>query len=112
SDVVAISAAEDHTLALKRDGTLVAWGRSYYGDVLTPPANLSNMVAIATSGSHNAVISAWPGPPPITYPNQAYSFREGGLFPVPEAYNVKAVANEGQRILAVTHDGRVVVSGP
>jgi alpha-tubulin suppressor-like RCC1 family protein len=112
SNVVAISAAEDHTLALKSDGTLVAWGRSYFGGNLTPPSNLSNVVAIATSGTWNAVIATLPAPPAITYPNQAYSFREGQVFPVAGAYNVKAVANEGQRILAVTHDGRVVVSGP
>lgn len=111
SNVVAISAAEDHTLALKSDGTLVAWGRSYVPwQDLTPPTDLSNGVAIATSGTHNAVIAAIPGPPPIAYPNQAYSFRERQAFPVPGAYNVKAVAGEGTRIIAVTHDGRVVTS--
>jgi len=61
SNVVAISAAEYHTLALKRDGTLVAWGRSYLGEDVTPPASLSNVVAIATSASRDVVISVSAG---------------------------------------------------
>jgi hypothetical protein len=62
SNVVAISAAEYHTLALKRDGTLAAWGRLYLGESVTPPASLSNVVAIATSASRDVVISVAAGP--------------------------------------------------
>jgi alpha-tubulin suppressor-like RCC1 family protein len=61
SNVVDISAAEYHTLALKRDGTLVAWGRLYLGEDVTPPRNLSNVVAIATSASRDVVISVSAG---------------------------------------------------
>jgi alpha-tubulin suppressor-like RCC1 family protein len=111
SNVVAISAAEDHTLALKSDGTLVAWGRSYYGGSVTPPPSLSNVLAIATSGNRNVVIAKLPEPPPISYPNQVYTFSDGPFAPVPEAFNVKAVAVEGSRIIAVTSDGRAVTSG-
>jgi alpha-tubulin suppressor-like RCC1 family protein len=110
SNVVAISAAEDHTLALKSDGTLVAWGRSYFGGDVTPPTGLSNVLAIATSGTRNVVITRLPGPPPISYPNQVYTLRIGVFGPVSNAFNVKAVALEGTRVLAVKTDGRVVTS--
>ena len=111
SDVIAISAAEYHTLALKRDGTLVAWGTYYLGEDVTPPQNLSNVVAIATSASRDVVISALPVPPPITYPNQAFSFSGESFAPVPGFTNIKALAVEGDDILAVTQDGRVIGNG-
>ncbi len=110
SNVVAISAAEDHSLALKRDGTLVAWGRFYFGGDIVPPRLLSNGVVIAASGNRNAVICGLPGPPAVSYPNQAYRFRDDQAIPIPWASNVKAVAVEGERILAVTHDGQLLTS--
>ncbi|MFZ2956209.1 MAG: tetratricopeptide repeat protein [Candidatus Ozemobacteraceae bacterium] len=33
TDIVAIKAAKEHVLALKRDGTLWAWGYNYYGQI-------------------------------------------------------------------------------
>lgn len=64
SNVIAISASEDHNLALKSDGTLVAWGRGNHGVSITPPEDLTNVVAIATSGEWNIAIQALPVPPP------------------------------------------------
>ena len=111
SNVVAISAAEHHTLALKSDGTLVGWGVSYFGGAVTPPANLTNVLAIASSGARNIAIAALPVPPPVIYPNQAYVFADGASSPVPGFTNIKAFAVEREIALAVTHDGRVVTSG-
>lgn len=108
SNVIAISASEDHTLALKSDGTLAAWGLGCFGDDVTPPAGLSNLLAIASSGIRNVVIGALPVPPPITYPNQVYIFSGGTFEPVPGLTNVKAFALEGDNVLAVTQDGRVI----
>jgi hypothetical protein len=50
SNVVAIAAGSAHSLALKQDGTVVAWGANNVGqrDI---PAGLSNVVAIAASGN-------------------------------------------------------------
>jgi alpha-tubulin suppressor-like RCC1 family protein len=111
SNVVAISAAEHHTLALKSDGTMVAWGQHYFGGDINPPPGLSNGVAIACSGTRNVVISALPVPPAITYPNQAYIFSGGTFEPVPGFTNIKAFAVEGNNVLAVTRDGRVIGNG-
>jgi hypothetical protein len=55
------------------------------------------------------VVNGWSAP--ITYPNQAYIFSGESFSPVPGASNVSAVAIEGDRVLAVTQDGRVVASG-
>src|SRR5580692_4663079 len=43
TDVVAISAGDKYSLALRSDGTVVAWGNNTF-----VPAGLSNVVAIAT----------------------------------------------------------------
>jgi hypothetical protein len=113
SNVVAIAAAEYHTLALKSDGALVAWGVFYYGGggEITLPPGLANGLAITCSGSRNVVISALPVAPAITYPNQAYMFSGGTFEPVPGFTNIKAFAVEGNNVLAVTRDGRVIGQG-
>jgi alpha-tubulin suppressor-like RCC1 family protein len=50
TNVVAIAAAHEFSLALRRDGTLAAWGGQASGVAITPPAGLSNVVAISASG--------------------------------------------------------------
>lgn len=44
-------------MALKRDGTVVAWGENYAGES-TVPAGLSNVVAIAAGGEISLAITA------------------------------------------------------
>ena len=46
SNVIAIAAGEYHSLALKRDGTVVAWGSNAKGQT-TVPTSATNVVAIA-----------------------------------------------------------------
>ncbi len=66
TDIVAIAAGNQHSLALKSDGTVVAWGYDYYGES-TVPAGLTNVVAIAAGGSHSLALKrdgtvvAWGG---------------------------------------------------
>jgi alpha-tubulin suppressor-like RCC1 family protein len=61
TNVVAIAAGRSfiggHNLALRRDGTVVGWGYNAYGQA-TPPANLSNVVAIAAGGLHSLALKS------------------------------------------------------
>ena len=54
---MAIAAGEYHSLALKADGTVVAWGDNGYGQT-TVPSGLSNVVAIAAGGYHSLALTA------------------------------------------------------
>ncbi|MGD0580358.1 MAG: hypothetical protein ABSC08_15685, partial [Bryobacteraceae bacterium] len=64
--VVAIAAGGAHSLALKGDGTVVAWGQNYYGET-NVPAGLKNVVAIAAGAYHSMALKSdgtvvdWPG---------------------------------------------------
>ena len=64
TNVVAIAAGGWHSLALKADGTVVAWGAGTtntdwpnYGQAIIP-ANLSNVVAIAAGAFHSLALKA------------------------------------------------------
>jgi hypothetical protein len=54
---IAIAAGDEHSLALRSDGTVVAWGAgapgtsgpNYYGQS-NPPGNMGNVIAIAARG--------------------------------------------------------------
>jgi hypothetical protein len=57
SNVVAISAGAAHNIALRSDGTVVAWGLNIYGQT-NVPVGLSNVVAIAAGGWHNLALKS------------------------------------------------------
>ena len=52
---MAIDAGGYHTVALKQDGTVVAWGYNDEGQTKVP-AGLSGVVAIAAGGFHTVVL--------------------------------------------------------
>ncbi len=54
SDVIAVAAGDSSALALKADGTVVAWGDYLEG----MPANLANVAAIAMGTQHYLVLKA------------------------------------------------------
>jgi hypothetical protein len=56
-DVTAIAAGDYHCLALKTDGTVVAWGSNSSGQS-TVPAGLSNVVAVAAGGNQSVALTA------------------------------------------------------
>jgi alpha-tubulin suppressor-like RCC1 family protein len=65
-NVVAIAAGDSHSLALKTNGTVVAWGADSAGQC-DVPVNLDNVVAIAAGDSHSLALKndgtvvAWGG---------------------------------------------------
>ena len=68
--VVAIAAGQRHSLALKNDGTVWAWGSNGYGQLgvsggnsvtpvqVTAPSGMSGMVAIAAGNWHSVALSS------------------------------------------------------
>jgi hypothetical protein len=55
-DVIAIAAGQEHSLALRANGTVVAWGDNSHGQTNVPPG-LTNVIAIAAS-FHNVALKA------------------------------------------------------
>jgi alpha-tubulin suppressor-like RCC1 family protein len=55
TNVVAISAGTSHALALRSDGTVVAWGDNQFGQT-SVPIGLSNVMAVAAGGTHSLAL--------------------------------------------------------
>ena len=99
-NVTAIAAGALHTLALRKDGTLIAWGNNFYGQT-NIPAGLSNVIAIAAGNNHclalksDGTLVAWGD----------YGYGQGG---VPAGLsNVVAIASGAYYNLALKADDTV-----
>jgi hypothetical protein len=101
NNVVAIAAGDFHSLALKQDGTVVAWGRSSLGR-LDVSADLTNVVAIAAGFAHSLALKqdgtvvAW-----------GDNFYGQSTVP-PGLTGVIAIASGNDHSLALKNDGTVV----
>jgi len=90
-----------HTLALRADGTVIAWGSS--GAQTNVPTAATNMVAIAAGGLHslalraNGTVMGWGSTP--------------GAFVPAGLSNVIAIAAGSQHSLALRADGKVFAWG-
>ncbi len=102
TNVVAISA--DHSyLALKSDGTVVAWGNNQYGETIVP-AGLNNVVAIWSGGYYSVALKA-------DGTIVAWGLNTSGESTPPAGLaNVKAIAAV-DHTLALKADGTVVSWG-
>jgi len=105
SNVVAISGGGSYTLVLKRDGTIQQWGGPYG----SPPAGLSNIVAIAECHSEfgdelvltrEGTVVEWP----CVYNDDTYKMPPG-------LADVVAIASGDSHALALRKDGTVVAWG-
>ena len=112
TNLIAISAGDDHLLALKADGTVAAWGGSIVTrlpgavDPLTNvPAGLNGVVAIAAGSSHNLAVKS--NGTVVAWGDNTY-----GLTNVPAGLsNVISVAAGEVHSLALKSDGKVVAWG-
>jgi alpha-tubulin suppressor-like RCC1 family protein len=57
SNVIAVAAGFNHALALRKDGSVVAWGDNTYGETNVPP-KLTNAVAIAAGFEYSLALKA------------------------------------------------------
>ncbi len=56
--VEAVAAGRDHSLALRRDGTVVAWGKNGSEHTTEVPSRLSNVIAIAAGDRHSLALKS------------------------------------------------------
>jgi hypothetical protein len=102
--VIALAAGNGHTVALKNDGTVVAWGDNSAGEA-TVPAGLSGVMAIAAGEDHTVALKndgtvvAW------GYNGQGQATVPAGLT------GVIAIAAGADHTVALKNDGTVAAWG-
>jgi len=140
SNVIAIAAGDNLSLALKRDGTVVAWGWNSDGQAIVP-IGLTNVIAIAAGDRHclalkrDGTVVAWGDsawyqasvPPGLSSvisiaggPLWSYAVKQDGTVvawgweaTVPSGLsNVIAISTSGDATLALKHDRTLVGWGP
>jgi len=100
SNIVAITAGAAHTVALRVDGTVVAWGSGSYG-LTNVPAGLSNVVAVAAGEYHTVALRS--DGTVVAWGDNTYS-----QLLVPQGLsNVVALAAAGDDTFALRSDGTV-----
>lgn len=73
TNVIALAAGDAHCLALRSDGTVVAWGQNSFGQTNVPSA-LTNVVSIAAGSTHSLAlrkdgsVALWGRVPPLGNP--------------------------------------------
>ena len=98
SEVVQICAGANHNLALRRDGSVLAWGASLMTNV---PATLTNAIAISAGGAHSLALTS-------IGTVAAWGDDRLGQTDVPaDLTNVLAIAAGGDHSLALGSDGLI-----
>jgi len=100
----AVAGGDFHTVALKSDDTVVAWGHNEQGQT-TVPAGLSGVVAIAAGGNHTVALKS-------DGTVVAWGWNHEGQTTVPAGLSgVDSIAAGGFHTVALQSDGTVVAWG-
>ncbi|MHC4087399.1 MAG: RCC1 domain-containing protein [Planctomycetota bacterium] len=102
-DFVAISAGGSHNVALKTDGTLVAWGDNTCGQCSSTPVG-NDFVAISAGDRHNLAMKS---DGTLT----AWGDNTWGQLNTPAGYNYTAIAAGNYHNLALHSDGWLAAWG-
>ncbi len=100
----AVAAGDGFSIALKRDGTVVAWGMNEIGQT-SVPMGLSKVVAVAAGKRHGLALRST---------GQVIQWGASGFPPPQNLSNVVAIAAGGDhfgRNLALTRDGQLIAWG-
>lgn len=104
SGMIAVAARAYHCLALRADGTVVAWGRNYDGES-NVPVGLNSVTAIAAGARHSLALTT--GSTVV-----AWGDTPGGKSSVPNGLtSVIAIAAGDDHSLALKKDGTIVAWG-
>jgi len=104
TNVQAVAAGEKHTVALKDDGTVAAWGRNDDGQCEVP-AGLTGVQSVAAGGRHTVALK---NDGTVT----AWGWNIYGQCDVPEGLSgVQSIAAGGRHTVALKDDGTVVAWG-
>ncbi|HWA28885.1 MAG TPA: immunoglobulin domain-containing protein [Lacunisphaera sp.] len=105
TNAIAVAAGDNHSLALKRDGTVVAWGDNYYGQ-RTVPGGLTDVVAISAAGTHSMALKS-----DGTVVTWGQYYWNGQVAVPSELSGVVSINDGGNRSLALKTDGTLVTWG-
>ncbi len=111
TNIVQISAGAEHSLALKRDGSVIAWGG---GESTNVPPALTNATSVAAGGSHSLALTSdgsitlWGagGTNASVYPQLGQLVLPAGL------PGVSAVSGGAAHTLALVGDGAPFITAP
>ena len=109
TNVVAIAAGSFHSLALKPDNTLVAWGNNSSGQTIVP-ASATNIMGIAAGGNTCAVLRS-NGTVVMWGDGYEFNGNSGKTNPPASATNVISVVVGDYHCLALRKNGTVVAWG-
>jgi hypothetical protein len=110
NNVVAISGGYDHCLALRNDGTVIAWGGENYYQQTNVPPGLAGVVAIAAGSVQSVAVRAdgrvvvwgWYAPPPPKRLSHVVSVSAGSRYSLalvnPEYYPQLSIRREAANV--------------
>jgi alpha-tubulin suppressor-like RCC1 family protein len=105
SGVIAIDAGLNHSVALKADGRVIAWGDDTFDQLKVPPQALSGVIAISAGGDHSLALKD-------DGTVVAWGSKDAGETNVPaEAHDLIAVSAGPGYSVALRGDGRVIAWG-